>query len=174
MAEAVRFTAGTMSKLSLKQAAEFAQTTKPTILKHIAKGRVSGEKDANGRWWFDLSELVRVYGEPGSRNGLGNTTGNERKHLGLRQETLPEMVTVAAELAASRARLRTLEDERERERRDKDATIADLRNRLDASEDERRRKDSQLTLLLSDQRQKAAEPAANSKNFLVKLFKRKW
>ncbi len=168
------FTAGTMSKLSLKQAAEFAGTTKPTILKHMAKGKVSGQKDADGRWWFDVSELVRVYGEPGSRNVSGIISIHKRKQAGLQQETLPETAALAAELAVSKARLQASEDERERERRDKDATIADLRSRLDASEDERRRKDSQLTALLSDQRQKAAEPVPAAKGFLARLFGRKW
>ena len=48
---------------------------------------------------------------------------------------------MAAELAAVKARLAVLTEERERERCDKEATIADLRTRLDASEEERCRKD---------------------------------
>ena len=121
-----------MSKLSLKQAAEFAGTTKPTILKHMAKARVSGEKDAHGQWWFDIAELVRAYGEPGSRNGSGNTQSNDRNPLSLHEETPLETLEMAAELAAAKARLAVLTEERERERRDKDATIADLRTRLAA------------------------------------------
>jgi hypothetical protein len=160
-----------MSKLSLKQAAEFAGTTKPTILKHMAKGKVSGEKDADGRWWFDVSELVRVYGEPGSRNSLRNAPSNMRNRSNLQQETLLETITLSAELAASKARLQALEEERERERRDKDATIADLRIRFDASEDERRRKDIQLTTLIANQPQKVEEPAPTPKGFLARLFR---
>ena len=161
-----------MSRLSLKQAAEFAGTTKPTILKHMAKGTVSGEKDVNGRWWFDVSELVRVYGEPGSRSGLRNTYNIKQNQPNLQRETLPEMITLAAELTASRAQLRMIEDAREREQRDKDATIADLRNRLDISEEERRRKDTQLTTLLTNSRQEVERPAPAAKGFLARLLGR--
>lgn len=148
-----------MSKLSLKQAAEFAGTTKPTILKHMAKGRVSGEKDDNGQWWFDLAELVRAYGDPGSRNSSGNASLSSRNPSNLQQE-IPAETVLAAELAAVRARLALVEEERERERRDKDSTIADLRTRLDHEADERRR----LTTLLTDQR-----PKPQARGFLAWL-----
>ena len=72
-----------MSRLSLKQVAEFAGTTKPTILKHMTKSRVSGQKDEHGQRWFDIAELVQAYGEPGSRNGLGNTQVIGRNVLNL-------------------------------------------------------------------------------------------
>lgn len=140
-----------MSKLSLKQTAEFAGTTKPTILKHIASGRVSGEKDEQNRWWFDMAELVRVYGEPGSRP----TSVNAPNPSDLLQELPAE---TAIELATLRARLAAMEEDRDRERRDKDTTIADLRARLDQEADERRR----LTTLLTDNTPKQASPAATA------------
>ena len=65
-----------VGKLSLRQAAEWAGTTKPTILKHIKAGKVSAERDEEGRWWFDLVELRRAYGEPETRTGSGN--GSEK------------------------------------------------------------------------------------------------
>ena len=77
---------------------------------------------------------------------------------------------MAAELAAAKARLAVLTEERERERRDKDATIADLRTRLDASEEERRRKDTQLTALLTDQSRKAATEDTKPKGWLARLM----
>ncbi len=159
-----------MSKLSLKQAAEFAGTTKPTILKHMAKSRVSGQKDEHGQWWFDIAELVRAYGEPGSRNGSGNTPVNGRNPLNLQGEAPLETLEMAAELAAVRARLAVLTEERERERRDKEATIADLRTRLNASEEERRKKDNQLTALLTDQSRKAATEDTKPKGWLARLM----
>lgn len=142
-----------MSRLSLKQTAEFAGTTKPTILKHMAKGRVSGEKDEHGQWWFDMAELVRAYGEPGSRNGSGNGSLSSRNPQDLQQEIPAETV---AELATLRTRLQAVEQERERERRDKDATIEDLRGRLNHEAEERRR----LTMLLTDQRPRVPERPA--------------
>ncbi len=77
---------------------------------------------------------------------------------------------MAAELAAAKARLAVLTEERERERHDKDATIADLRTRLDASEEERRRKDTQLTALLTDQSRKAATEYTKPKGWLARLM----
>jgi len=137
------FTDGTMSRLSLKQAAEFAGHTKPTLLKHMRSGRLSGEKDDHGQWWFDMAELVRVYGEPESRIAADPAPVDGQNPLALQRET-----ALAMELAAARARLEMVEQERERERRDKDATIADLRTRLDREAEERGR----LALLLTDQR----------------------
>lgn len=118
------FTVGTMSKLSLKQAAEFAGVTKPTILKHIASGKVSGERDQDGRWWFDLSELRRAYGEPESGTGSGNGSGNREVNSptppGLQSETpvsdalIAELRERIEELRADKADLRQRLDERER------------------------------------------------------------
>ena len=80
-----------VGKLSLRQAAEWAGTTKPTILKHIKAGKVSAERDEEGRWWFDLAELRRAYGEPETRTGSGNgsesTVLNDSTPPGLRAET---------------------------------------------------------------------------------------
>ena len=137
-----------MSKLSLKQSAEFAGHTKPTLLKHMQSGRLSGEKDEQGQWWFDLAELIRVYGEPDSRTASSNASVDEQNPPNLQRE-----MALATELAAAKARLEMTEQERERERRDKDATIADLRSRLDREAEERGR----LALLLTDQR---AQPPA--------------
>jgi hypothetical protein len=58
----------------------------------------------------------------------------------------------ADEMAALRARLEELQQERERERSDKDSVTADLRQCLDASEEERRKVQAQLTALLTNQR----------------------
>ena len=56
----------------------------------------------------------------------------------------------------------------ERERRQYEDTIHDLRRRLDMSEEERRKTTTQLTALLEDQRQKAEKAAEPKELFLVK------
>lgn len=160
-----------MSKLSLKQAAEFAGTTKPTVLKHIKAGKVSAERDDQGRWWFDISELVRAYGEPGTRNGFGNGSGNtsiyERNQQYLQQETSSETVPQAV-YDELRARIEGLQADKE-----------DLRRRLDAAEKERGeliatvRQQAEQVRLLTDQRQQE-QPLVNQTNkrpgLLARLF----
>lgn len=165
-----------MSRLSLKQAAEFAGTSKPTVLKHIKAGKVSAHKDDEGRWWFDLAELVRAYGEPETRKssgtGSGNTSANERNRLNLQAELPSETVpkAVADELRARIAELQA----------DKD----DLRTRLDAAQAERGelvatiRQQAEQVRLLTDQRQQAGQgkqaaetaAAAKPRRFWARVF----
>ena len=98
-----------MARTSLRQAAEWAGTTKPTVLKHIQAGKVSAEKDEEGRWWFDPSELRRVYGEPKSQAVSGNGSGtfplNDPTHLPLQEET-PAQQALVQELRARIAKLK--------------------------------------------------------------------
>lgn len=111
-----------MAKLSLKQAAEWAGTTKPTVLKHLQAGKVSAEKDAEGRWWFDVSELVRAYGEPKNSSEAGNAsepdTLNERNPHGNSSEAqlISELRERIAELKADKDELRRQVDEERAER----------------------------------------------------------
>lgn len=137
-----------MSRLSLKQAAEFAGTTKPTILKHIQAGKVSAEKDAEGRWWLDLAELRRAYGEPESRTVAGNGSEDDGLHPLKHPPSSAETPALVAELRRQVEELR--------------ADKADLRRRLDereetAREGERRllaviEKQAEQVKLLADQR----------------------
>jgi hypothetical protein len=153
----VSFTDGTVSKLSLRQAAEWAGTTKPTVLKHMQAGKVSAEKDGDGRWWFDVSELRRAYGEPKTRtvSGTGSeeTDLNTLNHPGLQPET-----------AGSTELIEELRSQIEELRTDK----TDLRRRLDereeaARENERRlltviEKQAEQVKLLTDQRTPDSAP----------------
>ena len=131
-----------MSKLSLKQAAEFAGVTKPTVLKHIKAGRVSAQKDTEGRWWFDVAELVRVYGEPEARNDFGTVSGNisvtSWNHPSFQQETAVQQLLVEL-----RRQLEEQKAERERER-------DDLRRLLEREQDRHERERSELITLLRE------------------------
>ena len=128
--------------ISLKQAAEATGRTKPTILKAIKKGKISAKKDERGEWKIDPAELHRVY-EPVKVNGAGNGKG-------LRQET-------PIETGGLQAKLQVLQEERDRERRQLEKTIDDLRERLDRTDTERQKVQAQLTSLLTDQREKSPE-----------------
>lgn len=51
-----------MAKLSMNAASKIFSVSRPTLLKHLQAGKVSGEKDVQtGQWTLDRSELARVY-----------------------------------------------------------------------------------------------------------------
>jgi hypothetical protein len=52
-----------MSKVSIAKAAKLFDVSRPTLLKHLQDGKISGEKGANDGdpWQIDMSELKRVY-----------------------------------------------------------------------------------------------------------------
>lgn len=50
-----------MTKLNMSEAARAAGITRATLYRHIEKGKVSKEEDADGNPVIDLSELLRVY-----------------------------------------------------------------------------------------------------------------
>lgn len=59
---------GAHLKLNLSQAAEKAGISRNTLYKHIKEGKVSAQRDVNGRQSIELSELLRAYG---ALNGHG-------------------------------------------------------------------------------------------------------
>lgn len=56
-----------MAKLTVHQAAKQGWPTRPTLYRAIKNGRLSAEKDAEGRTVLDPAELIRVFGEPVTR-----------------------------------------------------------------------------------------------------------
>jgi excisionase family DNA binding protein len=115
---------------SLSEAARAAGVNKSTILRAIKAGKISAVRDeASGGWSIDPAELHRVY-PPVAEATHEAATRNGR---------------ATGEAALLREMLA-----------DRDATIDDLRRRLDAAEDERRTTLRQLTALLTDQRNSAA------------------
>jgi hypothetical protein len=124
---------------TLGVAAKQAGVSKPTLSKAIKSGRISAEKQPDGSYRIQPAELFRVYRQP-SPGGLLDSVDNA-------QETrLP-----AGEIEGLRERLALLTAERDREREQLTDQILDLRRRLDSETETRR----QLTLLLTDQRQRA-------------------
>lgn len=118
-------------KYSLGQASQATGKAKSTILRAVKKGVLSASKGPQGAYEIDPAELNRVYGRETAqpRNACqSNETQPSFEH--------PERLKLRLELA---------EKERERERDQMQATIDDLRARLDRSED-------RITALLADQR----------------------
>ncbi len=112
---------------SLKQAAEATGKSKPTILRALQKGKISGEKGKNGQWLITPDELHRIYPVLPSND---TRTDTEKEN----------------EIALLRRELDILKQER---RRDYEQ-IEDLRQDRD---DWKR----QATALLTDQRPKSQQ-----------------
>ena len=51
------------TKLTIKEAIEVIPVSESTLRRDLKSGKVSSEKDLQGRRWIDASELARVYGE---------------------------------------------------------------------------------------------------------------
>ena len=63
-----------MDNLSIREAVKHYQVSRPTLTKALKSGKISGEKDGQGQWQIDPSELARVY-QPRS-SGVDNTGKN--------------------------------------------------------------------------------------------------
>ena len=132
-------------KLSLSQAARESGTSKPTLSRWIAKGKVSAERQQDGSYLIDPSELDRI--KDLMRNGNGSSNPNMKQ-----SETQQETSALRREVELLRERLD-----------DKDGVINDLRRRLDDETEERRAAQAKLTALLTDQRATAPQKAAEGR-----------
>lgn len=117
---------------SLGEAAKAAGKAKSTILRAIKNGQISALKGDDGAYKIDPSELHRVFDAPVSHPTQSNKA--ERKN-----ETTDHFEMM----------LKALERQHERDRDQMQATIDDLRARLDRSDD-------RFTAMLTDKR--APEP----------------
>lgn len=129
-------------KLSLSQAAKETGTSKPTLSRWVAKGRVSAERQQDGSYLIDASELDRIKSFMRNGNGSGNPQMKQ-------SETPQESNVLQREMDVLRERIA-----------DKDGVINDLRRRLDEETEERRMTQAKLTALLTDQRATAPQKAA--------------
>lgn len=139
---------------SLKQAAEAAGRGKPAILRAIQKGVISATRNSKNEWVIDPSELHRVY-PPITRSGAVSVQ-HERIEL---SATPDATVVLHQENALLKEKIELLQEERQRERKQQDETISDLRRRLDQSETERRDTQGKLTALLTYQPEPKLEAA---------------
>ena len=106
----MRYTLGTASKATGK--------AKSTILRAIKSGTISAHKAHDGSYEIEPSELHRVFHPTSTQQVQSNKTASPEEHS-----------------ATLQLRLEILQAERQRERDQLQATIDDLRQRLDRSED---------------------------------------
>lgn len=106
----MRYTLGTAAKATGK--------AKSTILRAIKSGVISATKTHDGSYEIEPSELHRVFPPNGAQQASSNDTQPHEEQD-----------------ATLRLRLEILEVERQRERDQMQATIDDLRARLDRSEE---------------------------------------
>lgn len=106
----MRYTLGTAAKATGK--------AKSTILRAIKNGTISASRSHDGSYEIEPSELHRVFRPNSTQQASSNDAQPQSEH----PETL-------------RLRLEILEAERQRERDQMQATIDDLRGRLDRSEE---------------------------------------
>jgi hypothetical protein len=68
-----------MHNLSLREATRRFAVSRATLNKHLAKGKVSGSRDAAGHWQIDVAELMRVYPP---RETVGRSKPDQVNRLG--------------------------------------------------------------------------------------------
>ena len=137
-------------KLTLGQAAKHAGRAKGTMSKALTNGQISAEKDDKGRWQVDPSELQRWM----DANPLPNTPKNQDTTPTETLENPIENSALSTEIKMLREQMDKLEAIHERERQTLVSQVEDLK-----TEAERRsREHMQALAVLTDQREKVAEP----------------
>jgi hypothetical protein len=142
------YTIGTAAKATGK--------AKSTISKAISSGMISATKNQDGSYSIDPAELHRVFPAEASANGPEKHHLDDLEPSDLRFEN----GRLQGELKQLLERMAELDTMHDRERKQLNEQLEDLRRRLDRADEERREKDRQLTSLLTDQRQQAETPPA--------------
>ena len=138
-----------MAIFPVAEAAKRAGVERTTLYRKLKKGEISAHLDPSGNKFIEASELLRVYPKADLSDGAA-TEVQQWQASGFQQRaTDNESKLLQRELEVRDEKISALEKERDRERRDAQTTIDDLRRRLDQEAEERRR----LTLMLTDQRE---------------------
>lgn len=99
-----------MAKISINEAAKRFDVSRPTLLKHLKSGKITGQKDAGKGWQIDTSELARVYQARGSTDGnpppdnLPPVISTLNDDLKAENERLKAELAVASALAEERGK----------------------------------------------------------------------
>lgn len=96
-----------MAKISVSEAARLYGKDRKTLYRHINKGRLSAGSVEDGVRLIDMSELIRVYGEPPTSNATGVTPTNG-------DVATPSTQALMDEISALRQEVQGLRDELKR------------------------------------------------------------
>lgn len=117
-------------RISLRQAVEGFDVSRPTLTKALKSGKISGEKDTSGAWFIDPSELVRIY-KPRSKT-------EQDEHA---REHVHEHRSLSHDYNYMKGKVEALEEQ-----------INDLKAQRDRSEERAAQSDARLYGLLEDMR----------------------
>ena len=96
-----------MARLSINEAAKRFDVSRPTLLKHLKSGHISGEKVDGKGWQIDASELARAYQPRGAAGllDLPSVANDLAADLRAENERLRAALAVAEALAGERKRI---------------------------------------------------------------------
>lgn len=143
-------------KFTLSQAAKEAGVSKGTLSRALNSGKVSAERREDGSYQIDASELFRVF----QRTPRETRAGTNPQPPGPPANPSADGAAAATETAVLRTKLEAAEAriaDMERERQKTDATVEDLRRRLDNADEERRALQRQLAPPAAPERPQEAE-----------------
>ena len=95
-----------MTKITLRQAVEQFDVSRPTLTKALKKGKISGAKDAKGTWSVDPSELSRVY-KPRYKE-------QETEHPKEHQANTPDFNYLQGKVDALEAQIEDIKEQRDK------------------------------------------------------------
>ena len=136
------------TKLTIKEAVEVIPVSESTLRRDLKSGKVSSEKDLQGRRRIDVSELARVYGELELRDDEPTQSDESVRYSQVNTDDTPKIIALL------------------------EAQVQDLKAQLDTATAEK----AQLLELLSAEKaeKKALMPPADKKtqksqNWLLRL-----
>ena len=82
------------TKLTIKEAVEVIPVSESTLRRDLKSGKVSSEKDLQGRRRIDASELTRAYGELKHQNGAPLTHSEDVSESQMNADDTPKVISL--------------------------------------------------------------------------------
>lgn len=155
-----------MSKVTVSQAAKLTGKSRETINKDTKSGKLSFSHNARNHKVIDIAELERVYPLTQSLDDLKQTsTAVSASPQASDSDASTELATLRERLAASQQTNELLSAERERERRQLESEIENLRSSLEKAQEQH----SKALLLITDQSKSTKDRVAEWEESISKL-----